>query len=286
MRTITQISELVELIERLSEQKGMIYRGHACTTWRLRPTLFRRSFDVDTYSHLERFKKYIIGKVDNIDRYGRMDYWALGQHHGLHTPLLDWTIAPGVAVFFALYDKKNSLSQHSALYCLNAQAINKMYCQKIYAQSLQYFPKLKPSEPESETEDYQANTGRLLLDLTDCDIKNKIVDSVDSHYMHSFTPGKYCSTRIIHQRGVFTYSPEKLGVGRSLAMLGRKDLLEKYVIDSSLRSKALKFLDGMNINSMTIYPDIAGVSEYTNSKISLLDPLSQKPKDAIYWLNE
>jgi len=49
-------------------------------------------------------ENYEMDLVDDI-------YWAIGQHHGLKTPLLDWTMDPYTALFFALCERKKEDSK-------------------------------------------------------------------------------------------------------------------------------------------------------------------------------
>jgi hypothetical protein len=73
-----------------------------------------------------------------------IEHWAIGQHHKLKTPLMDWTASPYVAAYFALREKRNtevpanlndqmkedffarckSISNDDcAVFCMNTQAI-------------------------------------------------------------------------------------------------------------------------------------------------------------------
>lgn len=97
---------------------GYIFRGQADAKWSLESTLtraIRKSYpaDVDIDSivkgHLEVFRENIRGRCA-VDLHSVTDetLWALGQHFGLHTPLLDWSSSPYVAVFFSLYGECKS----------------------------------------------------------------------------------------------------------------------------------------------------------------------------------
>ncbi|MFA7092020.1 MAG: FRG domain-containing protein [Arcobacteraceae bacterium] len=57
------------------------------------------------------------------------ELWALGQHFGLATPLLDWSRSPYVALFFAL--NNCSKTENGVLYALvesDIEEINKRKC--------------------------------------------------------------------------------------------------------------------------------------------------------------
>ena len=114
--------EFLPLItETLSNAPALIYRGQANSDWKVESTLDRleRRFPTKTYciqgkpqredfppaareTHLRAFKETARGKRGlNPPDLDEDEWWALAQHHGLATPMLDWTYSPFVALFFA-----------------------------------------------------------------------------------------------------------------------------------------------------------------------------------------
>lgn len=51
--------------------------------------------------HLDNFKQEMNKSCPNVLPQDDVDIWALGQHYGLKTPLLDWTPSPYIAAYFA-----------------------------------------------------------------------------------------------------------------------------------------------------------------------------------------
>lgn len=85
----------------------LIFRGQRRSDWSLMPTLGRLSDNGIVTGNLaatqlERFKRAIRGRLSDNSLVDEDDeLWSIGQHHGLMTPLLDWTYSPYVALFFA-----------------------------------------------------------------------------------------------------------------------------------------------------------------------------------------
>lgn len=51
--------------------------------------------------HLENFKKEMEKSHPHMIPKNEDEIWALGQHYGLKTPLLDWSLSPFIAAYFA-----------------------------------------------------------------------------------------------------------------------------------------------------------------------------------------
>lgn len=227
--------------DKLSNYRSYIFRGHREPEWKLTPTL-------DRVDPMKVLKNDVLAAFKQATR-GRRgatppclsddEWWALGQHHGLKTPLLDWTASPFVAAFFAFAAErpKEDLPKDRIVYALAKQQV------------------MKKSEEIRKNEPGTILTGTDAIEI----ISPQVDDNV----------------RLVSQRGIFTKS---LSSNLDIEAWVRK----RFKAESSAimikirvteneddRCAFLRFLNLMNINYLTLFPDLDGAAKYSNMQLDI-----------------
>ena len=298
------------LLEANNNFKGFIFRGQPRSSYSLVPGIarnydHRKAYEQIKYcesieQHFNRFKIAIRGHVDllNITNMDKMNIWALGQHFGLKTPLLDWTASPWVALYFAFREKhiEKNTREDRAVYFLNASLATHQYYWQIkhhfetcFEQNLlNQIPKPDfgfdnsfveliqngDSDEWAKIIDVCEGTSIHIDNLSEYFIKccRYAVHKVDEYFTRIISPSGHLNARLFNQRGLFTYSPTPDSVEKELWFVEmnskpfKSPLLLKVVFPNEIRIKTLEILYEMNINDMSLFPDIQGASSYCNWK--------------------
>jgi len=227
-----------------------IFRGQAQDNWLLESTLTRALKKINSTDkedivaeHYRRFRLEIRGRRgDNPRSLNENETWALGQHFGLYTPLLDWTESPWVGIFFALTGSEKSETGYRALWALHTKDIESI------------------------------NTAYKSKGITN-DMVELIEPIIDEN------------SRLVNQRGLFTkihFENEIEKWVTNAPDLGDWITLYKITFPDSLRQRAILYLNLMNINHSSLFPDLFGSSKFTNQRLlqtAYLDELKRKDLD-------
>jgi hypothetical protein len=229
---------------------GTIFRGHSNPSWKLSSKLernlvigevtdaegkpiehfnLRRANGREWYNDLcarllENFRRNAKGLPGVNINISDNELWALGRHHGLLTPLLDWTTSPYVAAFFALIDmyRKYELSRGAPL---------KLSGGVVHVWGLRLWQNL---EVEGEFNIIDVRTSHATRQKMQCGLFTRL------DHLHYIDIESYLKSR---------------GLGH---------YLELYEIPFETAIEALRDLDLMNIKQSTLFPDLNGAAEQAN----------------------
>ncbi|WP_296232582.1 FRG domain-containing protein [uncultured Pseudomonas sp.] len=227
--------------QEMLDYTSYVYRGQGSAAWKLEPSLDRVLKNPKSPMRealLSRFKYETRGRrgahppimaTDN-------DWWALGQHHGLMTPLLDWTESPFVALYFAAESALRANSSHFSVCALFQVAINKNNDVIVGSESVKLINGRKP-------------TVKIVRPLSDE------------------------NSRLVNQRGLFTRGPNNVDMESWIRIYNHQPANVMELIKITVPTKGvqdcLRYLNRMNINHSTLFPDLIGASEYCNQYLKI-----------------
>lgn len=227
-----------------------VYRGQADFNWPLCSSLDRlrkqypkrrhlgdgvpKWFDVPPLSekeHLDAFKRAVRGRLGPNTRLSSDsdcdDWWALGQHHGLATPLLDWTRSPYVALFFA-FDEEYCLTQNGQWEKPTYRGVYAFSTSDMGPHNENKNSPVQLVSPWTDTSYRLVSQASLLLRLpADKDLEGEVKK-------------KFAGEE--HARALW-----------------------KLRIPNKGRDECLAVLNKMNINHMALFPDLDGAARHVNS---------------------
>lgn len=229
-----------------ARRRSYIWRGQRRADWSLSTTLDRQldalrllplnAKDVEKVParHLERFKYATRGRRGAAPAtLSENEWWALGQHFGLSTPLLDWTRAPFAALYFAFEEASSDAHIPRTIYALIENAVLS-----------------KTLEAESAP---RIEHGRL-----------PIVEIID--------PMSDENQRLVSQGGCFTRAPIGTPIERWVAQAFEGSEEPEFIrieVPSADRLNCLQALSRMNINHLSLFPDLSGASRSTNLRLEI-----------------
>ena len=183
--------------------------------------------------HLNNFKAAARGRTDaGVRRYMSDDsWWSLGQHYGLATPLIDWTESPYVAAFFAFHEEFHGDEGEAVVYSLSRPII------------------------ERRVEEVRRELG---------------AEFDPGEVVRFLTPLQVDNARLINQRGLFTISPSEHCLEewvRTYFQDSSDVPLLKIMIPRREKDTALRQMNQMNINHLTLFPELGGASSYCNMQL-------------------
>jgi FRG domain len=221
-----------------------IWRGQRRSDWMLDSSLDRlferlghlggseKTSEQRSQEHLEDFKYAARGRRGfNPPTLNENEWWALGQHFGLATPLLDWSHSPFAAAYFA-FEKHEAGTSHRVVYGLDRDAVQLR---------------------NRRIEDEEVSEGRpSVLELID--------------------PLSDENPRLVNQGALFTRAPIGVSVEtwvRHFFAGAEREVLLRIELPDSDRTQCLRALGRMNINHLSLFPDLAGASRATNLRTEI-----------------
>jgi hypothetical protein len=135
--------------ERRGEERPLWFRGHLNADWKLTPKLYRKPFiGADETEIRHEFQSRAPQLIQTRLPTNKWEWYFLMQHYGVPTRLLDWTVNPLIAMYFAVQDHPATFD--AALWMLDPSWLNRKLRRGIEGAMLPDWKEAQPYLPELE----------------------------------------------------------------------------------------------------------------------------------------
>jgi hypothetical protein len=221
------------------------WRGHADVNWSLTAEVFRPSPSGKPYPEVTLIRTFM-GQAESrrssCPPYNDLVGWLmLARHFGLPTRLLDWSMSPLVALFFAVEDQ--SIEADGALWALNPGHLNYEMVQQnrlliVEDQQVQELVKLAfEAEAAVHLEALSRTAGRVLA------VGSREIDP-----------------RVMVQQGAFTIHSDDIDLARRPFAEGTYPWLVGFRIARMSKARLREQLVRLGITRSTLFPDLASLA--------------------------
>lgn len=268
---IKDLDGLIRALEKPALEHGRfnVFRGHSSDQWRINTTFSRFSTSrLPEYNPLafeqllNRFEHGLtqIGnrEMASTSRRGRLEF---ARHHGIPSPLIDFSYSPFISLWFAFNGIRGSVDKDkfAAIYVLNFNHLG-----------LAYDLFLRRA---GRRDSYQEQHGKPPMDVFRWEISSYFEKGYPQPDLKFIPRAASWNTKVQRQMGCFIY--DTMDYGRlgyedlegfiahddAARQVGRDNaILTKIVVPCSLAGEIFDYLDVIGINGARLMDDYIGVA--------------------------
>jgi FRG domain len=253
-----KLDNLYDVLNQISGTQAYVFRGHASVSWKnLVPSLHRilgtsaetADLVITEATAISAFRRHARSLVhfSELDYFKRiLDSITLMQHYGAPTRLLDWTLSPWVACYFAAQGENQD---DAVIWAFNRDALDwtNLRHRRSGSRDYAHFAALETAQNVEEWAYAAARAGR---------------------YVRTFRY-EYANAQMGAQQSLFTISGQ-LGDNHDDALalsLSEPWQTLKIIVPKSEKATLRQRLFHMNVNALSLFPNVDGVGRHIREAI-------------------
>ena len=281
LQEINSLDKFITKLEELPNDRNNLFRGHSNINYGIQPSLFR---DPKYYKNeYMMYQELVIRCPESFTScQTHLDFLVEMQHYGLPTRLLDFSLNPLVALYFACENSFGigeiiaySVKNEEIVY---GKAEKSSILSSLAVLSYEKQKAIYATAHSNDSDHFSAAQEELLEEIRiERPSFNRKLTLADT-FSPIFVKPPYGNKRIAHQTGIFLlwgidssyYSEENMNTYSGdkekyrYTKSGKKVI---FYIPSKKKPAILKSLDRIGINKAYIYPEIDDVADYIKNSL-------------------